>query len=158
FGESGPEVIKRLIDLLEQRGRHEEAYQQLKRLREPLLATDPDLGRLAAVVALGKKDYQRAERLLKPRPGKTGWRALVVLARVKAEAHKSQEAEAHLREAQKLAPAEPLVWIAWVQFLIFEQRGTEAQQALAEIRTHLPAAKVPLALAQCNEALGKLDD
>jgi tetratricopeptide (TPR) repeat protein len=157
FGESGPEVIRRLVDLLEQRGRHEEAYQELKRQREPLLAADPDLGRLAAVVALGQKDYKWAERVVKPRPGKSGWRELIVLARVQAD-QKPKEAEKHLREAQKLAPAEPLVWIAWVQFLAFSKRGAEAQQALEEVRAHLPPGKVALALAQCNEILGKQDD
>lgn len=159
-GDSSPEVIRQLAALLTERGQHQEAEEELRKLREPLLAADPDLGKLAARVALFRNDYAAAARRAQAavrRPETASFRDLVFLGRVLAQS-KPDEAEKHLRRAREIAPREPLVWIAWVQFLSAHKRGSEATRALDEARAALPADRAELCLAQCHEVLGRQKD
>jgi Tfp pilus assembly protein PilF len=157
-GETSPDVIQQLAALLTDRGRHQEAEQEMSKLREPLLAGDPDLGRLATLVALRKGDLRTAvatvDTLVKP--DTTDFRKLLFRARVLAEAKKVEEAEKAFARAIELAPAEPVVWVARVQFLAAQKkREDEVQQVIDQAAAKLPPEKKALTLGQCYEVLGK---
>jgi tetratricopeptide (TPR) repeat protein len=156
-GERSPAVIRDLVELLANEGRYKEADEALHELREPLLVNS-DLGRLAATVALGLNDKRKAlERLDKNRvePSAKNYRELLWEGRMLAEVNKVDEAEKKLREALKLADKEPEPYVALVQFLARQKRDDQADAVLKQARERLPAERAALALAQCEEALGR---
>ncbi len=87
FGETSPAVIRDLVELLANAGRYEEADRALKRLREPLLVNS-ELGRLAAVVAVQRKDTSERLELMKvnrPPEGEKDYREFLWEGRMLAE-------------------------------------------------------------------------
>jgi tetratricopeptide (TPR) repeat protein len=161
-GDRSPEVIGKLADLLMQRGLHDEADQELRRLSDPLLAADPDLIQLAGSVALWAHNPQKIETLtnmVKKFPTTKGpeYKQLIFLGRLQAET-KPKEAEENLRKALQLAPSEPAAVVAWVQFLARQKRYDEALTAVLEAGKKLPPKQRALTMGQCYEGLGRLED
>ncbi len=157
YGETSPAVIRELVELLAGAERYAEADEALRHLREPLLVNS-DLGRLAATIAVNRKETKRAVRMLeqnRPRPGTTDYRELLWEGRMLAEVNDLAGAEKNLREAVRLADKEPEPYVALVQFLARQKRVKDADVVLEEARQHLPAGRARLALAQCDEALGR---
>jgi Tfp pilus assembly protein PilF len=72
-----------------------------------------------------------------------------------AELHDLAGAEKNLRDAVRLADKEPEPYVALVQFLARHKRDQDADVVLEEARKRLPAGRARLALAQCDEALGR---
>jgi tetratricopeptide (TPR) repeat protein len=157
-GDKNPGTIGQLVEALFELKRFDEANQEMKRLRESLFV-DSDLGRLATNVALRNGEVDRALRLASVAvPESTRefrkllWRAVVLNG-----ANKPEEAEANLRRAVEQAPTEPAPYVALVQFLASRSKGSLAALVIKEATARLPAERLPLALAQCYEALGHLD-
>jgi tetratricopeptide (TPR) repeat protein len=158
-GDTSPEVVAKLADLLTRRGRHDEADEELRRLQEPLLAADPDLAHLAANVAFLNRDIHKAVRIVKGaiKTDNTEYKQLIFLGRLLTDT-KPQEAEENFRKALKLAPKEPAAHVAWVQFLARQKRTQEAVAAVEEAGRSLPGEHRALILGQCYEGLSRLDD
>jgi tetratricopeptide (TPR) repeat protein len=167
-GENSPEVVRHLVDLLSDRGRNEEADQELKRAGESVLARDPNLERLGALLLLKLGKFDEAARKARKtfNPETANYKELVLQGRMLAETDPA-DAERHLKRASSIAPEEPVVWIARAQFLGFQnlkarQRNTQpadldaaARRLLEEARTKLPPEKVALTEGQCWEVLGR---
>jgi tetratricopeptide (TPR) repeat protein len=157
-GETSPQVIRQLAVLLRQRGRNQDAFNELRKLRHALLVHS-DLGRLAADVALSQKEVKQAEKLLEDAvdaktkdPLDLVWKGQMLAALKRAE-----DAEKVLRRAVELGPRQPETHLALVQFLASAHREKDAQQAIEDARQQLPEDKKALALAQCYEAVGGSD-
>jgi tetratricopeptide (TPR) repeat protein len=158
-GDTSPDVVGRLADLLMQRGRHDEADAELRRLQQPLVAADPDLNQLAARIALWKQDYKQAVERIRPLVNKPSpeFKHLIFLAKVLVET-KPKEAEQHLDRALQIAPKEPAVWVARVQFFARMKRFEDALAAVEQAGKQLEPKDRELILGQCYEGLGRLED
>jgi tetratricopeptide (TPR) repeat protein len=156
-GDTSPEVIRQLAYLLTDRGRHDEAAQEMSKVREQLLAQDPDLGRLAIRIALGQGKFEDAALRLNTavKADTDNFKELVYKGWVLAEARKPAEAEQFFARAAELAPGEPVVWVARVQFLAGQKRTDDARKVIDEAAAKMPPEKKELTLAQCWESLGQ---
>jgi tetratricopeptide (TPR) repeat protein len=160
LGEPSPRVVRPLVQLLYQCQRYGEADQEIRRLQKQALPAD--LNRIAAEVSLLKlnRDPRRAmqQALEAVSAGSTDYRDYLWLGQVLAASDPhSQEAEKQLRWAVQLADTVPETWVALVQFLVNAGRKAEAQTAIAQAQSRVTPDKAPLALAQCHEAIGRLD-
>jgi Tfp pilus assembly protein PilF len=158
-GETSPVVIQKLVDALARRQRYAEADQELDRMRKSLLANS-ELGRLAANVAMGQGNTDRALRIAETAvdPESKDFRDQMWHARLLFAANKDQEAFTRFRRAIALAETEPEPYVALVQFLAARGRVDEAVNTISAARKKLPADKAPLALAQCYETLNMTNE
>jgi tetratricopeptide (TPR) repeat protein len=67
------------------------------------------------------------------------------------------EAETALQNAIKLDPTDPDVRVAFVSFLVGQDRTPEAEAAVQQARKQVAAKWRPLMLAKCYELVGKLE-
>jgi Tfp pilus assembly protein PilF len=155
LGEDGPEPVRRLVALLTQRKRYDEAEAALSKLRESERRNKQML-KLGVDLALNRGDLKTALDLA----GKVGaedskdWRDQMWGARVSEAGQAFDKAEEKLRKAVELAPAEPDPRVALVRFLVGQKRTAEAEVIIKEMNGKVPADRLPLAVAQCYEAMG----
>jgi tetratricopeptide (TPR) repeat protein len=158
LGEDGPEPVRRLVALLTQRKRYEEAESALGQLRQSQ-RRNAQMLRLGADVALVRGDLKSALDLA----GKAGmedskdWRDQLWGARVLEAGQSYDKAEEKLRKAAALAPAEPDPRVALVRFLAGRKRTSEAEAVVRELTERVAPARASLAVAQCYEAIGLPD-
>jgi tetratricopeptide (TPR) repeat protein len=169
-GERRPEVIRRLVRLLMERGRYAEAAAALARLDEETPPTG-DLLQLAAEVSLSNHNAEQAARLADSAAALAGgdYRDHVALAQVfgvlaggkdkegQARAKLDEKARKHFRLAIALGSKAPQPWVAFVEYLVRTGRKKDAERVLDEARTKLSAADLPFALAPGYELLGRAD-
>jgi tetratricopeptide (TPR) repeat protein len=155
-GEDRPQVILRAVELLFQRRRYDEADQILAEA-EAQGPFGPELARRGAEVALKRHDADRALRLAsKAVPTNSrDYRDHLWRARILTEAGRPKAAEHALRQAVHGGAANPEPWQALVRHLVGQGRTAEAQAVLEEMRRQLPPERAQLALALCEEALGR---
>src|SRR5262249_7010184 len=67
-------------------------------------------------------------------------------------------AETQFRRAVTLAGAVPETWVGLVRHLAAAGRPQEAEQQMRKAVTQVPRERQTLMLAQCREALGKVDE
>jgi tetratricopeptide (TPR) repeat protein len=158
LGDRQPFVIQRLVRLMFERQRFQEADQVIRKLQEEE-SLPQGLSQLAARIALQTQDADRAVVLARqacteqPRDHRNHlWLGLSLRA-----VGKPVEAEASLRRALELADRVPETWVALVQFLAGSGQKDKAEAATEKAEETLPAAEAPLALAQCYEALDRRD-
>ena len=158
LGDRQPVVIQRLVRLLFERQRFQEADRVIRGLQEES-ALPEGLSQLAPEIALQIPDAERALSLARqavaeqPKDHRNHlWLGLSLWA-----SGKPVEAEASLRRALELADHVPETWVALVQFLAGTGQADKAEAAAREAEEKLPPAQAPLALAQCCEALGQPD-
>jgi tetratricopeptide (TPR) repeat protein len=159
LGERNPRVLRRLVDLLYQQQRYDEADQEIRKLQQqaPL---ENDLQRLAVAVSLQNQDPARAVQLALQTvdADSKDYRDYLWLGRVLAAAGRpTAEAEKQLRRAVELAADVPETWLALVQYLAGANLKEEADKVIDQARSRLPKDKAALALAQCYEASGRKD-
>jgi tetratricopeptide (TPR) repeat protein len=158
LGDRQPVVIQRLVLLLYERQRFQEADQVIRSLQEQ--APLPEgLRQLAVDLALKSRDARRALSLAwqavteQPTdPRNHVWLGLSLWA-----VGEQAEAEASLRRAVAIDERVPESWVALVQFLAGTGQADKAEAATKEAEQKLPPAPAPLALAQCYEFLGEGD-
>jgi tetratricopeptide (TPR) repeat protein len=153
-------VVRRLMVLLLEKGRKEEADQVAGHLREWMLA-NKDLRKIVVDVAFANKDTARALEYARTLlvESTNNPQDLVWQAQVHAMAGKKTEAEAKLRKAIKVAPKDPTPHVALVQFLAQTKKARlAAQKAIERAKEQIPAEQAPLALGRCYEAVGKYDE
>jgi tetratricopeptide (TPR) repeat protein len=167
LGERNPRVLRRLVDLLCQLQRQDEADQEIRKLQNmgPL---EGDLQRLAVAFSLQKQDSARAVSLAMQtvQESSADYRDHLWLGQVLSAAASSQsksvqssaeEAEKQFRRAVELAPQVPDTWLALVRYLAGAQKPSEAEKVIDQARDHLPKDGHELTLAACFEAIGRLD-
>ncbi len=158
LGEDGPEPVRRLVTLLSQRKRYDEAEAAMGQLRQSQRRNTQML-RLGADLALSRGELKTALELA----GKAGaedskdWHDHVWESRVLAAGQVYDKAEQKLRKAVEMAPTEPEPRVALVRFLAEQKRTAEGEAATREAEARVAPERAPLAVAQCYEALGLLD-
>ncbi len=162
LGETNPAVIREYVELLLRDSPDEEATQReaswaLKKVSDPLLGSS-ELWRLAATVAIQRKDLRRAQELLAKNlanKDSNDFRALLWEGLLLAEAN-NPEAEKKLRAAVDMAKRETEPYVVLVQYLARQKREKDAEETLELARKQLPAEQVELTLGRCYEILGRI--
>ncbi|AGA29620.1 tetratricopeptide repeat protein [Singulisphaera acidiphila] len=154
-GERPPQVVRRVVQLLNERGRNVEADRLVEDLLEGASPVGL-LGQLAAEMSLRNRDQGQALDLARQAisPDSKDYRDRVWLAQMLWAAKKPAEAEGELRRAVEIAGGEPDVWLALVQFLVGTDQKVAAMQAIEQARKQLPPDRVGLTLARCYERIG----
>jgi cellulose synthase operon protein C len=159
LGESSPQVIRQLVQLLYERQRFAEADQEIQRLQKHTLV-EANLQHLAADICLRNENPARAVELAHEAVSadSTDYRDHLWLGQIlAASGQTSGEAEQHLRRAVELAGNVPVTWVTLVRYLAAADRTRDAEAVLARAGTRLSADQAPLALAQGHEAMGHAD-
>jgi tetratricopeptide (TPR) repeat protein len=159
LGERSPRTVRQLVVLLHKRQRFDEADQEIRQLQkqEQLSA---ELKRLAADVSLRNRDPLRAVEMALQAVSNdsTDYRDHLWLGQILASAgQRLPEAEQHLRKAVALDQRAADAWVALVRFLAGRGQLPEAEKAIEEARAKLSAQEAPLAVAQCFDATGRLE-
>jgi len=173
LGERDPGVVRRVVQLLYQQQRYTEADRVIRRLEEQQTPFSADLGRMAAEISLRLDDFDRAlEMARQVAAGSKAYRDHIWLGQVlsllgqRAKIEKRgpesakmlREAENEFRQAIKLAENVPDTWVALIQFLGRTGQAERAEGAIADAQQKIPPGQAPMALAQCYEAVGRLDE
>jgi len=168
LGERNPRVLHRLVDLLCQEQRDDEADQEIRKLQK-LGPLDGDLQRLAVAVSLQNRDSARAVSLALQTVHESSpdyrdhlWLGQVLSAARSAELSSgtrsaTDEAEKQFRRAVELAPQVPDTWLALVRHLAGAQKRSEAEKVIDQARDRLSKDSQLPTLAACFEAIGRLD-
>jgi tetratricopeptide (TPR) repeat protein len=157
-GARDPQAIRRLVELYYEQKQYAEAESVLRRLPKEAGGADRFL-QVAAEVSLAAREFARAlELAAKAVPTDTkDYRKQLWLSRVLALAGKPKEAEAPLLRARDLAPDEPDVWVALVQYRVNRNQRPAAKKTIEEARQRLDKSDAALALARCYEVVGRFD-
>jgi tetratricopeptide (TPR) repeat protein len=152
-------VVRQLVELLSQRQRYDEAENELRKLQQqaPL---PPELRLVQAVVTAQTSDFARAEQLVRevlPSGAGNYHDALWTGMMLSKGNRRSTEAEKALRRAVELADKVPETWVALIRYLAETGQRKKAEAELERARAKLTGPEAPLALAQCYEALGKVE-
>jgi tetratricopeptide (TPR) repeat protein len=152
-GARQPQLIRRLVQLLFERRRYEQAFATLGALQEQTPLSS-EQRRLAAEVALYTEAPERglefARKAAAAEPN--DYRNLFWLGLLQAASGQQAEAEASLRRAVELGDNKvPETWVALTQFLTRTGQKTKAEKVIEEAKKKLPADQAALALAYCYE-------
>jgi tetratricopeptide (TPR) repeat protein len=167
-GESGLPVYRRVVQLLYEEGRYVEANALVNRLPAQALA-ERDLGRLAAQLALvgaepsddqdpaqaGRRALELARRTV-PADSKD-YHDYLWLGTLARAAGQPAAAEQALRRARDLADTVPDTWAALI-LLLAQTDAKRADAELAAAQRKLAGEQATLALALCEEALGRMNE
>jgi tetratricopeptide (TPR) repeat protein len=159
LGERNPRVLHRLVNLLLEQHRVEEADQEIRKLQQQGPLRD-DLQRLAVAVSLQSQDSARAARLAvnAVNQGSTDYKDYLWLGQVLATAGRSaDDAEKQFRRAVELAPKVPDTWLALVKYLAGAKKLGEAEKIIEQARRQLPSEGASLTMAACYEDIGRIE-
>jgi tetratricopeptide (TPR) repeat protein len=156
-GARDPRARLRLVQLYWQEQRVREADEAVQSLLKDMASLD--LQRLAADIFFRNHEIDRAEQELQKVVGKSqDYRDYLTLGQVLAAKGDADRAEQQFRRAVALAGAEPETWVGLVRHLAATGKQKEAEQEMQKAVTLVPRDRQGLMLAQCQEALGKLDE
>ncbi|WP_145244353.1 tetratricopeptide repeat protein [Urbifossiella limnaea] len=158
YGESNPQALRRLMEILHARGRSAEAAQLLERL-PAAVASGADVQRLAAEVSLRSEDPRRAlEYATRAVPDTSTdpkdhiWKGQVYWA-----AGDRAKAEAPFRRAVTLRPESPDGWLVLIHYLAATGRRDDGARELADARGKVAPAERTLFLGMAHARLGDPD-
>jgi tetratricopeptide (TPR) repeat protein len=168
LGDNHPDLIGRVVRLLQDRRRFTDAELVLQKLPEQE-AVSPDLKKLVVEQSLRSGNHNRALELARQavRSDKKDHRDYVWLGLVLWAAAQQadlthaqrrateQEAEDTLNEAVKVSPSAPEGWVALVQHLARTGRAGKATETIETARARIDPKEGPLALAQCYAAVNQ---
>lgn len=157
-GERFPGLAERLVNLLVEQGRLDEADEAIHQM-EQQARLSASLARLGAEVALRLRRKERAlelARLAVPNATRD-YQQLIWLGQVLGQAGHPGESEEALRQAVKLRDDLAETWLALIAHWIRIEQVREAEEAQEEMRRRLPAPQQPLALAIADELLARWD-
>jgi tetratricopeptide (TPR) repeat protein len=157
LGASDPEVIRHAVQLMNARGRYDDAERVLARLQGRSIAAG-EIQKMAAEVSFGKKDAEGALKLAQQAVSADSkdYRDHAWLGLMLARAGHTDEAEAPLRRAIELAGDRADARVNLVRVLAAAGRRDKAEAAAREAAAALP--KQPLAAATCYLLAGRADD
>lgn len=156
LGQRRSAVVRRAVELLFALGRGNDALMLFNRIPvESQLAGD--LGRTATRIALENRDYQRAEEIARRSvaANPSNFQERIWLAQVLLASGRQPDAEAELRQAVDLGKTDPDRWLTLVQYLISTKQLDKAEKTVREAEAALTGARAPIALAQCDELMGR---
>jgi tetratricopeptide (TPR) repeat protein len=156
LGERDSATIRRLLQLLSLQNRFVEAQQIVARMPEQM-AISGDLQRLVAGISFQNQDFGRAFDLAKKVDAKDH-RDHLWLAQLAWASGDKKRAEQEFRAARQMSPDSPEVWVAALAYLAGTDRKQEALTLLEEAQKKLPRETHALALAACQEMLGRYDE
>lgn len=158
LGQRDNDITRKLVLLLTQTHRFDEAEKEIARLQKEAPLSE-DVQRLAIVISVQRDDYSKAEQLLrKGMAGKTkDWRDHLWLGQVLAGDSRPEEAEKELRAALSLAGDQPEPYVALVRLQVRNGQAEKAQITLNTLKAKVPADKQDIPLAQGWEILGQFD-
>jgi len=153
LGDNSPQLLRRLVLLLVNRGRGAEV--------DPLLAAVPNpreaLGaRLWVVIRLLRGEVADAMTVAREALAEDPKNAQLQLwfALVAANSGFDDEAEKAYRRATELGPDNADCWLGLFRFLVERDQREEARTLLPNIEKHVAEKARPLVLAQCRELIG----
>jgi tetratricopeptide (TPR) repeat protein len=152
-----PRTIARMVEVLLARREYDKADAALAWYEQKAPLT-PELARLGAEAALGKRDrtfarlaVRRAEQAV-ALPSRD-YRDYLWLAPIYRAAGDDVQAEKMLQAALELASHAPDVWIAWLEHLALTNQRGLATQEIERLKTELPTDRQALTLARCYDAM-----
>ena len=157
LGEKSPAVTNRVLTLLVNSQKFEEASKLIAELHESRSPFTEEMARNEVVVwiQLGRKDLalKAVEQLVRDFQGGTDpkW-----LARAYLSLDKNELAEAQFRACIAANPGDSEVWIGLVQTLTRLKQTEKIEKAIEEAKLAIPEDKSVLTIAQCYEIAGKL--
>jgi cellulose synthase operon protein C len=173
LGERDPAAVRRMVQLLFQKQQFAEADRLLKELDDQKTPLSSDLNRASAEAALQSGDVDRALDMARKSAAAQSkefqdhvWLGQMLgmasrRARTEGQEKKADElaaeAEKALRHAVELDPKAPMTWIALLRFLGTNEKEAEAEKLLADVEKKVPAKEAVLTVAQCLDAMGKMD-
>lgn len=158
LGVRSPEVGRKLVFLLTQSHRFDEAEKEIARLQKQNPLSD-DVQRLAVDISMKRDDYGKAEQLIrKSMIGKKDWRDHVYLSQVLAGDGRTEEAEKELLTALSLEMTQSEVYVALVRLLVRAGKMEQAEAQMKAMSINVPQDKQDVAMAQCQEILGRFDE
>lgn len=171
LGESRPESLRRMLNLLLSRDRLRDAQQQIDRMPTDWLTT-PELAPLAVRLAIRQRQPERALELARQvvtaRPKDADAHVLLAQATViQPDPSAGEQAEAALRTAIALAPQDVGVWIDLVYFHVANEKlprraldlslsAIRARELLRANSAQLTRSQQLLILSRCYEMLGDI--
>lgn len=152
-GATNPIVVRRLVALLHQAGRLEEAQKAMAMLGESGVQ---GLERISAEVAFREGRIDEAVKLAEQSVSKETRRPedLLWLGQMLTRADKKERAAEVLAQATELAPNDPEVWLALFTHRVSAQLP-EAEEALQKAAALIPEPRKQLSLAQGYEMLAR---
>jgi tetratricopeptide (TPR) repeat protein len=151
-------IVKRVVQLLDERGRAKEADDILRRL-EAQAPISNDLQRLGAEVSL-RLDVDRALALARQavHGNSTDYKERVWLARMLSAGGRA-DAAGEFEAAIGIAPDKPEAWVAYVQHRVRQGGADSARvRSLVAFADDVLADREPLAVALCYELAGARDE
>jgi tetratricopeptide (TPR) repeat protein len=155
LGEQPLGVVLRVAQWHADQHRFAEAGQILRQLenQRPL---PNEHARLAVEVALHNDELKRALSLSQRVAATNDYRDKLWLANVQWLAGQPLEAEKTLREASRVAPGVPDVWVARVRHLTRTKQSDRLDEVFAELAQKVPDDRLEFTRARCLEAAGRL--
>ncbi len=149
-------VLYQAVGMLAERGRYLEADQVVRKFQEQVPLA-PDFARGAAEIAARAGRPDRAVELSRLAvPARTrDYRAHLWRGGLLAGLGRTDAAEEAFRAAVRQAPRVPDAWVALVAFLGRTDQADNAAYVIEEMTENLAPGQRPLALAQCNQVLGR---
>src|SRR5262249_50780361 len=150
LGDVRPSFARRLVALLDQRGRRADVDRVMGVLRDQGTAL-AEATMVQAFDAIRAGDYDRGvalARQLFPESSSASADHLE-LGRVYLAAGRNAEAGREFRRAVDLGRGVPENWLAYVRFLVQIAKPDQARAAMNDARNALPADRAAAVLAQC---------
>lgn len=157
-GERQPGLVERLVGLLVEQGRLDEADEVIHQYQQQALPS-PELARLGVEIALRQRGNERALELARLAvPGETSdYQQLIWLGQVLTQAGRPAEGEEMLRQAVRQRGDLAETWLALIAQLAKIEQNREAEETREDMRRSLPPEQLPLALAVAAEILAQWD-
>jgi tetratricopeptide (TPR) repeat protein len=158
--------------LLFGQGRRAEAAEMIRLLEDQQIRFSNEAKRLVREIKFYSGDVDGALELAKEAAADSdkyqdhGWLARILAEKALRAARAGQteeaqqmysEAEESLRHVVDLAEDVPEIWVELIRFLAATGQVEKAEDALREARDKIPPDRLPLALAQSYESMGRLE-
>jgi tetratricopeptide (TPR) repeat protein len=159
-GERQPETVHRLLELCYELQRYRDAESLFRRLpgQDSFLSGDE---LLVAELSARSGNFPRAlEFAARAIPDdSTDARRLIWLAQLRRLGGRpNEEIERPLRRAVAVGGNQPATWVALIQWLAAVGRKSDGESALAEAEQKLSGPGKRLAVAECRDALGQVQE
>ncbi|MCA9051048.1 MAG: tetratricopeptide repeat protein, partial [Planctomycetaceae bacterium] len=152
-----PTIVERLIALLYNLGRFDEAAAVLNTSEAVITSGEFDSGNLlswSALFAARSEDHQRLLELARRRTAAApeDFRSHLFLGQVCQQLQQLEQAEQEFRAAIRLNPQAPEPWVSLVLLLSRQKRPQDAAAVFQKLKAD--SAPPPAALAKCAEIIG----
>lgn len=155
LGERNPKIVSRVLFLLTNQGRYQEADKVVRAMQERQVPFSNELTKLATQVSLKLENYDRALVFASDltaqadRPADHVW-----LGQIYASTNRLPEAEEQFRSVIDLQPENPLGWISLTQLYARQKKFDAVDELIRQAKESVPPEIQSETIAQCYEASG----